>query len=708
MRRHLLSLVAVVSFVAPAFAQSAASTSDTIPAATPTIVLREPPSGSTHCTTLDQANRIDVPDGLAAWLQTPQVLSRDEARRRTIIHLLGFLDGPSCLSGPSFTVADIDVDKSLFIHDRQTLDAGDFTLHRTLHQLAIQAIAAGAGGTTANLIFQRLWDTHNHSPGLVAGGAQCDDDGGQLNGFPLNCPRREGAQASNPELMVLYRPIALVNRLDLAHEGWRNCGEYRIIYGRQRQRSGSSDVTGSEGPFTSDRAFIIFEAVLPNPRPGCRSGCKPVAEFWASLSGLNASTRAAQLEMFFYLGLPGFRPVVHIDHYTGLGASSAYGSSGSGQIRTNERFDSDQWSLREFHLALTCGLPCTSPAVLDVVPTMTKVNPFGWLWNQEVATGAAAPSMNQYGTRAAAFQAEALAQVSSLGQDDINKFGYAVSLDFDAAESSPTPGDVADSYVFTFDNPFSGGTISAGLFHSNLTTAAAGLTPPLSGDQLVRRALAVSCAGCHNPAIFGLTVANALGPAGSNVTSFPPSLALSPGVVFTPGFVHTSEVENSAGIHEISPALQNYFLPARRQFLVDQLNAPTCPCVRTFRFLSTLRQRRAVAIERGVLEDFGPRITERREARLQRLRTKDAELADLIRRRQEIAELEAQQDSATVFRLGKAGIRVAPVTVDQRAQLMKLDLRKAGGDAKRRRLVVTRAVLNALKSEPPRRTVTGH
>jgi len=108
------------------------------------------------------------------------------------------------------------------------------------------------------------------------------------------------------------------------------------------------------------------------------------------------------------------------------------------------------------------------------------------------------------------------------------------------------------------------------------------------------------------------------------------------------------------------------------------------------------------------MDDFGPRITERREGWLQSLRTKDVEVADLIRRRQEIAELEAQQDSATVFRLGKAGIRVAPITVDQRAQLMKLDLRKAGGDAKRRRLLVTRAVLNALKSEPPRRTVTGH
>ena len=171
----------------------------------------------------------------------------------------------------------------------------------------------------------------------------------------------------------------------------------------------------NDGPWTPERSFIIFEAVLPNPKPGCQSGCKPVAQFWASLSGLSAVERAAELERFFYQGLPGFRPVVHIDHYSGLGAASAYGSSGSGQIRTNERLGNEPWALREYHLALHCDLPCTpggsSPPVLDVVPTMTKANPFGWLWNQDVATGASGTSLvAQYKNRAAAFQAhEALA-----------------------------------------------------------------------------------------------------------------------------------------------------------------------------------------------------------------------------------------------------------------------------------------------------------
>jgi hypothetical protein len=679
---------------------------------------------SALCVNGDHTARIEVPDALTAWLEGASTLfsrgevaaqsatfqqaqrqasariQRDEQRRQAIILSLGFTDGTPCVSAPLFTAADIDVDKSLFVHDRATIDAGNFTLGRTLQQLANQAVAAGAAGIDANLLFQRFWDPQT-SPGVVSGGAQCTDNGGTLNGFPLDCRPFEGGQAANPALMAQYRPIALVNRLDLAHEGWRNCGEYRIVYGRQRTPNGTNSTIN---PFTPDRAFVIFEAVLPNPRPGCRSGCQPVATFWASLSRLSAVERAAELEKFFYQGLPGFRPVVHIDHYTGLGASSFYGASGGGQIRTNEKLRGEPWSLREFHLALTCGSsPCPPRgAILDVVPTMTKVNPYGWLWSQEVGTGAL---LTRYRDRAIAFQAEVQAQVSSLGQDDFNKFGYAVSLDFDAAESKPPPGGIADDYVFTFTNSVTGGSLPPGGFHSNLSTAAAGLTPALSGDQLVRRALANSCAGCHNPGLLGLTQPNALGPPGSNVTSFPPSLALSPGVVTEDGFAHTSEVE-TAGIHEISPALQNYFLPARRQFLLDQLNAPSCPCERTFSFLTPARRQRAFTIERSVIEDFAPRIAGSRQMLRQRLAMKEIDRAEVARLRQETAALEAQQDSETVRLLAKSGNRVARVSVDQRAQIMKVDTRSAKG-AQARQALVTQAVLAALKREPPRRTVTG-
>jgi hypothetical protein len=250
--------------------------------------------------------------------------------------------------------AAIDPHRSLFVHDRATLDAGtDFSLNRTLSQIASQ-VAPTVAGTTALTIFRQLWDTQNTAPGATAG-PHCTDNGTTINGFAINCPRNEGSEAVGTDADVQarmneYSVLALVNRLDLAHQGWRNCGEHRIVYGKRGSGFGKN--------------LIIFEAVLPNPRPGCREGCVPVAEFWKSLSAIDDPTmRAQKLETFYYTGLPGFRPVVHVDHYSAKGVTGGYGSSGSGQIRTNQFLQTggfQPWLLKEFKTAIDCGvLPCT-------------------------------------------------------------------------------------------------------------------------------------------------------------------------------------------------------------------------------------------------------------------------------------------------------------------------------------------------------------
>lgn len=211
-------------------------------------------------------------------------------------------------------------------------------------------------------IFRQLWDTQNAAPGVVASSPHCTDNGSTINGYPIACPRAEGleAQGTNAILeqrMRQYAVLALVNRLDLAHQGWRNCGEHRIIYGKRG--------TGRA------KNLIIFEAVLPNPKPGCREGCLPVAQFWKSLSAINNGlTRAQMLEKFYYNGLPGFRPVVHVDHYSATGVSGGYGSSGSGQIRTNQ-FLQRPWTLKEFKTVIDCG---GGPCAFNLVPIMVKVN----------------------------------------------------------------------------------------------------------------------------------------------------------------------------------------------------------------------------------------------------------------------------------------------------------------------------------------------
>ena len=415
--------------------------------------------------------------------QRRPLLDRRESRRLEILNRLEFggrlpipiPEFPNiCLLPRRTAAASIDPHRSLFVHDRATLGAGNFSLERTLGQIAVQASAL-VPGLTAERVFGQLWDTQNPPPGVFPPGPHCTSP---LNGFPINCPRVEGQEAANPPASRIarmgdYRPIGLVNRLDLAHQGWRNCGEHRIVYGKQNG---------------FQKNFIIFEAVLPNPRPGCREGCVPVAEFWKSLSAIdNPAARAAQLETFFYTGLPGFRPVVHVDHYSSAGVSTGYGSSGSGQIRTNQ-FLQNPWVLKEFKTVIDCGGPS---CVFSMVPTMVKVNPHGSLWNEDNAAG---------DPRAADFQADTVAQLTRLQSATMSGIGYDVDLVNDAGQSMSSfgPGFV-DDYRAQMNNALL----------PNFRAALA--TGPLTADQISRRALTQSCAGCHMPGSFGLDAPNSIG-----------------------------------------------------------------------------------------------------------------------------------------------------------------------------------------------------
>src|SRR3954465_9893478 len=49
-----------------------------------------------------------------------------------------------CFAPPPVDPATVDVNRSLFVHDRATLDAVDFSLKRTLGKIASDAVAAGA------------------------------------------------------------------------------------------------------------------------------------------------------------------------------------------------------------------------------------------------------------------------------------------------------------------------------------------------------------------------------------------------------------------------------------------------------------------------------------------------------------------------------------------------------------------------------------
>ncbi|MFW2371931.1 MAG: hypothetical protein ACN4GM_02335, partial [Gammaproteobacteria bacterium] len=477
----------------------------------------------------------------------------------------GFKDGGVCTTPFPISSSQIDPHRSLMVHDSATLSEPtvDFSLERTLGMLATQ-VATDVPGTTAGSIFKQMWDTQNDTgTAQIAGGIHCDDNAGTINGFPVNnCPRSEGNEAATTDLtakMAEYKPSALVNRLDLSHKGWKNCGEHRIIY--------SKDGAGIT------KNLVIFEAVLPNPFPGCRSGCRDVVEFWSNLSNdSDPVSRSGKLENFFYNGLPGFSPVVNVNHYSSSATASFYAASESGQIRTNQ-FLQQPWLLKEFKTQTTCvGSSCD----FDIVPISVKANPYGELWNKDIANSGSGtiPGLDLLATN---FQADTLAQVTDalLGNPDINAFSYAVDADKNAADSNAQGNNQEDNYRLELINQSTDNS-----FENAINTAGGALTTSLTKQQIANRATALSCAGCHQPGAFGLSSTNAIGPG----QSWPASLSfvhvdVNPNVNLsgTPGFDVTKFNGNPNGF-DISDALLNTFLPARENNLVTEYNKDICNC----------------------------------------------------------------------------------------------------------------------------------
>ena len=657
MSRHRWMAVSLIALAFLAATLIYAQTRETTTTTTTTVTV------PTSTATVALAQRVDVRRAF---------LNAQEVRRLELANDLEFslqlLPRPFpfpqlCLFPPPTAAAAIDPHRSLFVHDRATLDAANFSLRRTLGQIATQ-VTPSVPGTTAVSIFRQLWDTQNPAPGVVASSAHCTDNGGTINGYPIQCPRAEGGEAIGANAVVnarmdQYPVLALVNRLDLAHPGWRNCGEFRIIYGK-----------GGNGPAKN---LIIFEAVLPNPKPGCREGCVPVAEFWKSLSAINSgAARAQALEKFYYNGLPGFRPVVHVDHYSASGVSGGYGSSGSGQIRTNQ-FLQAPWTLKEFKTVIDCA---AAPCTFNLVPIMVKVNPFPLLWNESD------PHVN-----GPDFRADTVAQLASLSSGELMKIGYSVDLKNDDGESISQGG--ADNYR---------NHMNAAALVGFRALLGAG---PLTANQIANRALTQSCHGCHQPRDFGIDVPGSIGTVLTPVGSPAPTIDRWPSAL---RFVHADTNVPSpqpelaanpaafgAGLGQrISPALLDFFLPDRKNFLLAQLNAPRCTCINRFRFLTPELRVRALEIERRVHGDFVKRLEE-----IEKRSDEDdpKALAELLDTRERII---AERDRALAGELAKAGIKLPEE--DLRATPVRL----SASAAER-----TKAVNELLKKEPPRRTVTG-
>jgi hypothetical protein len=435
--------------------------------------------------------------------------------------------------GQAVKVTTIDVRRSLVVTEQTILSR--LSLQRVLTQLAAQS---GVPGLTATALFQQWWDTQNPAPGAYAG-PHCDDTvtppiGSTINGYPYLCrDGAEGAQASCDPFAAnstcAYIPIGLFNRYDLAPENGAHCGEYRIVYAK------TSGITS-----TSDRNLLIFEAAMPNPHPSQGlKGCQQIIDTWANLTPENnIQARATVLENFYFngnsqgQGQGAIGPVISISNF-------GDNALGIGQVRTNQFVNTTTgWSLREFKLFRNCtGNACSS---MRFVPATNKNNAFGGLFD---------PTSSY--TTAPAFRAYFPSQVASLNASAITGLDISTPDTFNTAQSQASGTTAAE---MRYSVQFGTGPSS---LRTDLQTQLTNLGSALTPDDIVARAQALSCAGCHR-------LSNNA-PLGGGLT-WPASQ----------GFTHVTErateVVGGETRFQISDALINHFLPARQAIFEDCLN----------------------------------------------------------------------------------------------------------------------------------------
>ena len=299
---------------------------------------------------------------------------------------------------PRFAPTTLDARRSFAITDQAILDAFSF-------QRVMQALVDRSGtSTSAAALVEQMFDTQNPKPGLLSSnGPHCDD--ATPNGIPRRCPTPEGALALvDPFAPGEYIPLAITNRFDQTPADGSNCGQYRLVFAKQT-------------PGRADRLHLIFEGVLPNPEP--QSGiaaCRPVAEFWASLSGIaSIDDRRAALERFFFTGIDGFAPLVDPDHFT---------LASGGGIRTMEDTKGTNVSARfyQFRLAKRGDQLVAEPDVLENMP-------FGRFFDATDDTQDARDFRDAFVT-----------SVAKLAIDDVNLYSIETPRRFLMSESDPATG----------------------------------------------------------------------------------------------------------------------------------------------------------------------------------------------------------------------------------------------------------------------------
>lgn len=410
-----------------------------------------------------------------------------------------------------FNLCDpVVIDQSVVIRDQATI-AGNFDFEKVIEAIRL---SSGGSATTNDDLAQSL------TSGLLT-----NPFSQPVSGLPIPAAlRTPEAALTGSALNSQMRPIALFNRFDLAPSDGAHCGEYRIVYGRYPNSS-------------TNRYLLIFEAALPNPDPGAGlEGCRPVAEFWHSLSDPSMTTaqRATALEDFYFNGLTGFDPVVQHANY----------GFPLGQVRSNMFKDASvlgfSWQLREWRT----GLDGSGKPVF--VPDTDKDNPLAEFYDENSSNPDPAGFAVEQADFLNHFTSDVMTNLlqfelggtTAVACPQINAFGAGFANRFNEFQSTAGPTDVDDPAA-----------IASPVFRSNVSGAIPGGAPGITDDHVINRATAMTCAGCHE-------VSN--GAPISPTASWPPSAR----------FVHVDEQgPTPPSIAPLSSALTNCFLPHRRDIL---------------------------------------------------------------------------------------------------------------------------------------------
>ncbi len=527
--------------------------------------------------------------------------------------------------------ATIDPEPSLLIRDRQLLREAvpfrrffEHMVASQTHPMFYNDLPPGETHTShaAKRLFQRWWDTQNRRESAAFEDVpHCNDDYlsdgspaqsaasfmAQTNGFPMFCPRPEGILAYQDPFDLIARPedapyqvfedeeannfaiepIAVINRFDLTPNDYSSCGEIRIVYALVNHPTEDVPSGGTVN--------MIFEAHVPNPSPGCASGCRELAETWAGLSTLDLSeendrqTVVSTVEELFFGGIGEILPIASWQLYEGETGRvrtnqflqiSAQANAEAGEFPNGNSPDDIRvpWDLREFRMVQNCRFILVNER--EDSASARDASPHPYPRRRRVCELQLLPKIldnhpnpilfaDDTHELAAAFRADFIAQLPNLLQGN-SLFGF--DMKFAARYSSASSMPVNDFADFPAVVPTNYISAASSSFRAALE-AELGVT---ATNQALTRASFLTCSGCHRTMSGGSGIMGVVEPFNMSPVNFR-YFATDNLAQFVPCAWDSA---NSPSCTLMSPAFTNTFVPQRKAILEAYLgNDATCyPC----------------------------------------------------------------------------------------------------------------------------------